>query len=173
MADIATYEKIGRKIRALSEAVAPHGIKISSNLTPTMNWGAGHPWRKFTFATGTVREFAVCPGDEGFRKEAEAYLATLPPIPYEHHPGQLEAMLTALETDGPVPITGEEGRRTIELITAIYKSGSLHQPVSLPLQKDDPFYTVDGIRSHVPHFYEKSASVEGFEGEIVVGGSQK
>ena len=69
VADLSTYEKIGRKIRALSEAVAPYGIKISSNLTPTMNWGAGHPWRKFTFSTGAVREFAVCPGDEGFRKD--------------------------------------------------------------------------------------------------------
>jgi len=82
-------------------------------------------------------------------------------------------MLTALETDGPVPITGEEGRRTIELITAIYESGSLRRSVTLPLAKDDPFYTVEGIRAHVPHFYEKTASVEDFEGEIVVGGSRK
>ena len=69
VADLSTYVKIGRKIRAMSEAAAPYGIKISSNLTPTMNWGAGHPWRKFTFASGAVREFAVCPGDEGFRKD--------------------------------------------------------------------------------------------------------
>ena len=111
--------------------------------------------------------------DPEFRKQAEAYLATLPPIPYEGHPGQLEAMLTALETGEAVPITAEEGRRTIELITAIYKSGSLHRSTELPLKKDDPFYTVDGIRSHVPHFYEKSASVQDFEGDIVVGGSRK
>lgn len=111
--------------------------------------------------------------DPEFRKQAEAYLATLPEIPYEGHPGQLEAMLTALETGGAVPITAEEGRRTIELITAIYKSGSLHRSTELPLKKDDPFYTVDGIRSHVPHFYEKSASVQDFEGDIVVGGSRK
>ena len=111
--------------------------------------------------------------DPEFRKQAEAYLATLPPIPYEGHPGQLEAMLSALETGGAVPITAEEGRRTIELITAIYKSGSLHRSTELPLKKDDPFYTVDGIRSHVPHFYEKSASVQDFEGDIVVGGSRK
>lgn len=111
--------------------------------------------------------------DPEFRKQAEAYLAALPPIPYEGHPGQLEAMLTALETGADVPITAEEGRRTIELITAIYKSGSLHRSTELPLKKDDPFYTVDGIRSHVPHFYEKSASVQDFEGDIVVGGSRK
>ncbi len=52
VADIATYAKIGRKIHALSEAAAPYGKKIVSSLVPTMNWGAGHPWRKFTFANG-------------------------------------------------------------------------------------------------------------------------
>ena len=111
--------------------------------------------------------------DAAFRKEVEAYLATLPPIPYELHPGQLEAMVRALETDGPVPISAEDGRRTIELITAIYEAGSLRRGVELPLKKDDPFYTVEGIRAHVPHFYEKSASVEEFDGDIVVGGSRK
>ena len=111
--------------------------------------------------------------DASFRAEVEAFLAKLPPVPYENHSGQLEAMLTALETGSPVPITGEEGRRTIELITAIYKAGSSRMPVTLPLSKEDPFYTVAGIRANVPHFYEKTASVEDFEGDIVVGGSRK
>ena len=111
--------------------------------------------------------------DPAFRAQAEEYLSSLPPIPWEGHPGQLEAMLTALEKDGPVPISGEDGRRTIELITAVYESGALRRGVELPLKKDDPFYTVDGIRAHVPHFYEKSASVTDFEGDIVVGGSRK
>ena len=111
--------------------------------------------------------------DAAFRAKAEAFLKELPPIPYENHTGQLEAMLTALETNGPVPISGEEGRRTIEIITAIYEAGSLRRGVDLPLKRDDPFYTVDGIRAHVPHFYEKSASVADFEGDIVVGGSRK
>ena len=69
VADLSVYVNIGRKIHAMSEAAAPYGIKIVSTLVPTMNWGAGHPWRKFTFASGAVREFAVCPGDEGFRKD--------------------------------------------------------------------------------------------------------
>lgn len=111
--------------------------------------------------------------DPAFREKAEAYLKTLPEIPWELHPGQLENVLTALETGGDVAITGEDGRRTIELITAIYASGSLHRSVTLPLQKDDPFYTVEGIRAHVPHFYEKTASVMEFEGDIVVGGTRK
>ena len=77
VADLSTYVTIGRSIRAMSEAAAPYGIKIASCLTPTMNWGAGHPWRKFTFADGSVREFAVCPGDEGFRRDFAEKCAVL------------------------------------------------------------------------------------------------
>ena len=98
------------------------------------------------------------------------FLATLPPLRYEHHTGQLDNVLTAIETDGPVAITGEDGRRTIELITAIYKAGSTHQPVELPLKKDDPFYTVEGIRKNVPHFYEKNAYVMEQAGTMTFGG---
>ncbi|MBQ6528261.1 MAG: Gfo/Idh/MocA family oxidoreductase [Clostridia bacterium] len=108
--------------------------------------------------------------DEAFEKKMSDFLATLPPLRYEHHTGQLDNVLTAIETDGPVAITGEDGRRTIELITAIYKSGSTHQPVELPLKKDDPFYTVEGIRKNVPHFYEKNAYVMEQAGTMTFGG---
>ena len=111
--------------------------------------------------------------DPAFEQKARDYLAALPPLPYEMHEGQLENVLTALETGGDVAITGEDGRRTIELITAIYKSGAERVPVSLPLASDDPFYTVEGIRKSVPHFYEKTVSVTEFEGEITFGGFGK
>ena len=108
--------------------------------------------------------------DAAFEAQVKEFLASLPPVPYEMHEGQLENVLTALETGGDPAITGEDGRRTIELITAIYKAGAEHVPATLPLKKDDPFYTVEGIRAHVPHFYEKTASVSELEGEISFGG---
>ena len=111
--------------------------------------------------------------DESFRKRADDFLASLPPIPYELHAGQLENVLTALETDGDVAITGEDGRRTIELITAIYKAGSEHRTVTLPLSPEDPFYTVEGIRKHVPHFYEKTVSIMEQAGEMTFGADFK
>ena len=111
--------------------------------------------------------------DEAFAREAEAFLKTLPEIRWEMHAGQLKDVLTAIETGEDVAITGEDGRRTIELITAIYKSGSLKQPVELPLQAGDPFYTVQGIRSHVPHFYEKNLSLMEQEGELTFGSDFK
>ena len=48
--------------------------------------------------------------------------------------------------------------------------GPRKRPVGLPLKPEDPFYTVEGIRAHVPHFYEKSASVEELTGELSFGG---
>ena len=130
------------------------------------------PWEVFA-SQPQPNGFPLPQSDPAFEKRAEAYLASLPPLPWEMHDGQLENVLTALETGGAVAIGGEDGRRTIELITAIYKSGALHAPVELPLRPDDPFYTVAGIRASAPHFHEKKVSVQEFEGEISFGGFGK
>ena len=79
-------------------------------------------------------------------------------------------MLTAIENNGTVAIGAEDGRRTIELITAIYKAGATKTAVELPLKPDDPFYTVEGIMASVPHFYEKTRSeMELGSSDITVG----
>lgn len=107
--------------------------------------------------------------NEALEKEIAEFTEKLPKLKWEGHTGQLENVLTALETDCPVAIGGEDGRKTIELICAIYKSGSEKKTVTLPIQKDDPFYTVDGIMAKVPHFYEKTTSAVSLEGEITLG----
>lgn len=67
-------------------------------------------------------------------------------------------------------ITGEDGRRTVELITAIYKAGCKKELVRLPIEKEDPYYTFEGILQNATRFYHKSASVENFdEGTITLG----
>ena len=111
--------------------------------------------------------------NEALEREIADYVAALPRVQYEGHTGQLENIITALENDSDVAITGEEGRRTIELITSVYKSGTLGQTVELPLKKDDPFYTVEGIMASVPHFYEKTTSAADLAGEITLGSNYK
>ena len=111
--------------------------------------------------------------DAAFAEEAERFLASLPPVQYEMHAGQLENVLTSLEQDTEPAITGEDGRRTIELITAIYESGSARHAVTLPIGPEDPFYTVEGIRKAVPHFYEKTISVESQDGDLSFGNFRK
>ena len=117
--------------------------------------------------------FPLKTSDEAFEKKAADFLASLPPLPYEMHAGQLDDVLAALETGRGPAITGEDGRRTIELITAIYKAGSTHEAAELPLAKDDPFYTVAGIQASVPHFYEKTTSVMEQEGSLTFGSDFK
>jgi hypothetical protein len=89
------------------------------------------------------------------------------------HEGQIDNMLSALETGAKPMIGGEDGRRTIELIAAIYKAGTEQRTVELPIKEDDPFYTVKGIMANVPRFYEKSASVNDLDGNITTGGDYK
>ena len=111
--------------------------------------------------------------DDTFRQQVDEYLKTLPDIPYEMHAGQLESVISSLENDTQMAIGGEDGKLALELITAIYKAGATGLPVQMPIAKDDPFYTVDGIRASVPHFYEKTTSVTELNGEISFGGFGK
>lgn len=108
--------------------------------------------------------------DQALEKELNDMYTTIQDLPYEGHTGEIENILTAIE-DGKRPlVTGVDGRRAIELITAIYKSGCLKQTVTLPIGQDDAYYTLDGILKNAIHFHKKSASVENFEyQEISVG----
>lgn len=111
--------------------------------------------------------------NEELEAELKAFTDSLPPVPYEGHDGQLDDVLTAIAECRKPAIGGEDGRRTIELITAIYAAGALGTTVKLPLAKDDPFYTVEGIRASVPHFYEKTVSATELAGDITLGSSYK
>ena len=112
-------------------------------------------------------------GNPELEAEIKAYADALPALPYEGHTAQIADMLRAIEQDDAPAIGGEDGRNTIELITAIYLSGASGETVSLPLGKEHPFYTVEGIMKNVPHFYEKSASVMELSGNITLGSNYK
>lgn len=92
-------------------------------------------------------------------------------MPYTAHVGQIHDVLQAIAQGVAPAVTGEDGRRTIELITGIYESGSLGKTVRFPLQRDDPFYTVQGIMAAAPHYYQKQTSVTNFANEEITTGS--
>lgn len=97
--------------------------------------------------------------------------AALPDLLYEGHTGEIENVLTALETHIRPFITGEDGRKTVELITAIYKAGFQKRTVTLPIAPEDEYYTMEGLLKNAVHFYEKSASVENFAPEEISVGN--
>ncbi|MCO6451142.1 MAG: Gfo/Idh/MocA family oxidoreductase [Caldilineales bacterium] len=91
--------------------------------------------------------------------EIDGFYVSLPDIPFDGHTGQIDNVLAALEGEQELLVDGEQGRNTIELVTAIYQSGFMGQPVSLPLSSDSPYYTREGVLANAPHFYEKTRSV--------------
>ena len=103
-------------------------------------------------------------------QKLEEFYKSLPEQKYSNHAPLLLDVMNAIETGGKPLISGEDGRATVELISAIYESSVSRKPVKLPLAKDDPFYTVQGIQANAPHFYEKSASVENFGNENITMG---
>lgn len=100
--------------------------------------------------------------DTQLEEEIQSAYDALPDIPYEGHPGQIHNVLTAIENNSEVLIDGYQGRKTLELITAIYESASFGKTVKLPLNEESPFYTREGLLKHSVKFYEKTKVIENF-----------
>ncbi|MCL2198634.1 MAG: Gfo/Idh/MocA family oxidoreductase [Defluviitaleaceae bacterium] len=112
--------------------------------------------------------------NKALEKEITDKYNALPNRSHEGFDGQIDNVLGAIETNTRPLITGEDGRKTVELITAIYKSGCLKQTVSLPLSKDDEFYQFEGILKHATRFYKKTKSETNLgDGEITLGNYKK
>jgi UDP-N-acetyl-2-amino-2-deoxyglucuronate dehydrogenase len=126
------------------------------------------PWKVYA-STSLDNGFPI--ENTELEQELEEFYTCLPKLAHTGHEGEIENVLTALETGGQPLITGESGRLTIELITAIYKAGFTQQTVELPITCEDEYYTVQGIQRNAIHFYEKTVSVEklGSEQGFTVG----
>jgi len=98
--------------------------------------------------------------------QLNGFVQSLPKLAHTFHAGQIDNVLSAIETGTKPLILGEDGKQTIELITAIYKAGTEQRAIDLPIKKGDPFYTVKGIMESVPRFYEKTVSVDDQGGSI-------
>lgn len=99
----------------------------------------------------------------------QARYDSLPEVTYEGHAGQIDNVLSAIETGTEVLIDGYSGRSTLELIVGIYKSASTGEKVVFPISAEDPFYTKEGLQQHATHFYEKKVSVDRFEDLPITG----
>ncbi len=108
--------------------------------------------------------------DAQLTAEIQALYDQLPAVAPEGHEGQIANFIAAIDDREPLLVDGVQGRRTLELITAIYQSGHLGTPVTLPLGPEAPFYSRAGILKHARHFHEKTRSVENFaRNDITLG----
>jgi len=110
--------------------------------------------------------------DEEQRLALEGLFERMPEPARTAHLGQIEDMISAIEDDRAPLIGGEDGRRTIEFISAVYQSAFTGVPVALPMTDKDDFYTKAGILAKATKFHEKTASVSSFaDSGISVGGT--
>ncbi|MEH7416892.1 Gfo/Idh/MocA family oxidoreductase [Neobacillus drentensis] len=109
--------------------------------------------------------------DQELEAKLQAAYEQLSNLEYEGHTAQIDDVLSAIEGKKEVLVDGQEGRKTLELITAIYQSSSTGKTVKLPLDEKSPFYTRDGVLQNATHFYEKKNHVVSFaENAITTGG---
>lgn len=102
-------------------------------------------------------------------EKLEKLYADIPELRFSDHAGQVLNFLNAINGKEKLVVDGYEGRKVIEMITAIYESACLRRTVELPLQTTDPFYTSAGKTALLPHFHEKKKSVSAMaEGEITL-----
>lgn len=101
------------------------GLSAESCTQPYNN--SSEPW-KFTPDT-----------PEDAERIAEA-LERFTPQP-DRFEGQFLRFAQALRAGAPLPVTIEDSRASIELLTAIYASVLSNGPVSLPIRKDHPMYS--------------------------------
>ena len=106
-------------------------------------------------------------------EEISRFYDQLPEVEFDGHDGQIANVLAALEGKEELLIDGVAGRGTIELVTAIFQSGTTGERVKLPMTPADPFYTREGILKSAPHFHEKTRSVESASEYITFGSDYK
>ncbi|MFN8499627.1 MAG: Gfo/Idh/MocA family oxidoreductase [Anaerolineae bacterium] len=71
--------------------------------------------------------------------EIAAALAEFVPLP-EHYAGQFYRFYQTVTTGAPLPVTLDDSRASIELLTAMYYSSRTGEAISLPLGSDHPYY---------------------------------
>ncbi|MNJ49353.1 Glucose--fructose oxidoreductase precursor [compost metagenome] len=92
-------------------------------------------------------------------RDIEQYSDSIEPLQYSGFAGQIDDILKAIENNSlKVLIDGQEGRKVLELITAIYEAAITKMSVNLPLTKDSKFYTREGFLANAPRFHSKMQS---------------
>ncbi|MGO2023406.1 MAG: Gfo/Idh/MocA family protein [Brachybacterium tyrofermentans] len=163
---ILQYE---RGLAELTRSVVHHGQR-QEIVVQGERARVSQPW-EVVAETAQPNGFPTPDGNPPLTDELEAFAASVPPLEHTGHAAQLRDVMTAIEAGTEPMITGEDGRRAVELVTAIYASAIERRTIDLPLAPEDPYYRSGTLVERAPHFFEKSASVGALDGAITVGGS--
>jgi predicted dehydrogenase len=88
-------------------------------------------------AAPPLNDLWTIPGEEAllpaFQEEDRATFRRIDPSTY-YHAAQDRDFLRAVLEDRPPLVTGEDGRKVVEIVAAIYRSAKQGRPVRLPLE---------------------------------------
>jgi len=156
--------------RALAEvtaSVVSHGEE-QAIVVQGRNARVSQPW-KVEANLANPNGFPADEDDTERVAQIEAVAAAHRPLAHTGHAGQIADVLDAVRERRRPAVDGEDGRRAIELVTAIYEAGIERRTVDLPLSPDDPYYRTGTLLERAPRFFEKTASVGELPGAITVG----
>jgi predicted dehydrogenase len=91
-------------------------------------------------ATVSFPPFTVHSLDAAVKEELDQAASSVPQPACEGHTSQIRDLLDAIKQGRPPLVDGQEGRRSLELVTGIYRSVGLRQETVFPITDDDPFY---------------------------------
>ena len=80
---------------------------------------------------------------EGWVKKDSAFFNTIDPTVH-YIERQIEDFIGAVQEDREPLVNGEEGRKTVELFTAIYRSQRDNKPIKFPLRPETERQDMDG-----------------------------
>jgi predicted dehydrogenase len=156
--------------RALAEVTASvvHHGEEQAIVVQGRHARVSQPW-KVTAELADPNGFPAPVGDTEREAAIEAVAAAHVPLTHLGHAGQIGDMLTAVRERRRPAVDGTDGRRAIELVTAIYAAGIERRTVDLPLSPDDAYYRTGTLMERAPHFFAKTASLDELPGAITVG----
>ncbi|WP_193105590.1 Gfo/Idh/MocA family protein [Brachybacterium sp. FME24] len=163
---ILQYE---RGLAELTSSVVHHGQR-QEIVIQGERARVSQPW-DVTAETALPNGFPAQGGDPDVVADLEEVAAGLAPLTHTGHAAQLRDVIAAIGEGRPPLIDGNDGRRAIELVTAIYQATIERRTIDLPLPPDDPYYRAGTLVQRAPHFFEKTASVGALDGDISVGGT--
>lgn len=165
---ILQYE---RALAELTSSVVHHGEE-QAIVIQGEHARISQPWRAVA-ETARPNGFPETGGDPELVAELDALAAAQAPLEHTGHTGQLGDVIAALREGRAPLVDGEDGKRAIELVTAIYAAAIERRTVDLPISPEDPYYRHGTLIERAPHFFEKTASVASQDGDIIVGAAHQ
>ena len=98
------------------------------------------------------------PNDEVIAR-LEQLKAARQDLAYEGHTGQIKDVMDAIEQNRKPAITGDDGRRTLQVVTAIYQAAIERRAVDLPIPAGSPWYVGTALLERAPRYHQKTGSV--------------